>query len=221
MLKVTCSGAYRHNNELVDFTGIELIMPDCPREWVQSNAMNRCFIVQAEKKLGKRIDSIHSLYLDNIEELPPLVEKVKVKKPVLTKVKEEQTTSDGKKKTVEVEKEVEQEVEEEIKRPVLPACCGKKIKALSWEELQDLAMMFCLRGVPLFRSCDLRTARAKAYRAYVNDITGGKLEEDFDYAAAPDLTVPDTAIKYATYKGNAKEVLEGKDVITSDSDTEK
>lgn len=176
MLRVTCSGAYRHNNELVDFINVELIMPDCPRDWVLSNAINRCFMVQAEKKFNKRIDSIHSLYVDKVEEFKT------------TKVKD---------------KEV----------PAAPSCAGKKIKELTWEELQDFAMMFCLRSVPLFRSCDLRNARKIAYRAYVNDITGGNLKEDFDYAAAADLTVPATASKYAEYETNVKEVFEGTDVI--------
>lgn len=188
MLKVKCSGAYRNGGDLVDFTDLELTMPDCPQDWIQFNAMNRCFVMQAEKKFSKRIDSIHSLYIDKVEELK-------------TKVKEEVMGADGKKKIIE--KEV----------AVLPSCCGKKIKSLIWQELQDLAMMFCLREVPLFRDCDLRTAQAKAYRAYVNYINGGDLDEAFDFAAAPDFDVPNVATKIAKYKTNSEEVLTGKDAI--------
>ena len=180
MLKVTCSGAYRHNNELVDFTNVELIMPDCPKDWILSNAINRCFMMQAEKQFNKRIDNIHSLYVDKVDEF----------------------------KTVKVkDKDKEKEV------PALPSCAGKKIKELTWEELQDFAMMFCLRSVPLFRSCDLRYARTVAYRAYVNDITGGNLTEDYDFGAAADIICPNTATKFAEYASNVQEITEGKDVI--------
>lgn len=165
MIIVTCSGAFRNNGEMVDFSDLELIMPDCPDEWIQSNAMDRCFVPQAEKKFKKRIDSIHSLYIDNIKK------------------------GDDKQKK--------------------PSCCGKKIKSLSWEELQDFAMMFCLRGVPLFRAGDLRTARAKAYKEYVSKIMGQKVGDKFDYAAAVDFDVPGVAVVRAEYQGNAEKVLKG------------
>lgn len=183
MLKVKCSGAFRHNNELVDFTDVELIMPDCPKDWIKSNAINRCFVMQAEKKFNKRIDSIHSLYVDKVEEF----KKVK---------------ADG--------KDV----------PALPSCAGKKIKELTWEELQDFAVMFCLRSVPLFRSCDLRTARAIAYRAYVNEITGGELDEDYDFFAAADIICPETASKYAVYQTNVDKIMKGEDIIKDNNKKE-
>ena len=169
MIVVTCSGAFRNNGEMVDFSDLKLVMPDCPDEWIQSNAMDRCFVPQAEKKFKKRIDSIHSLYIDNVQ------------------------------KNVANQKDI----------PLKPSCCGKKIKSLNWEELQDFAMMFCLRGVPLFRVGDLRTARAKAYKEYVSKIMGQKVGDKFDYAAAVDFDVPDVAVTRAEYQGNAEKVLKG------------
>lgn len=164
MFVITCSGAFRNNGEMVDFSDLKLLMPNCADEWIQSNAMNRCFDRQAEKKLKKRVDSLHSLYID------------------------------------EVDKESNKEK---------PSCCGKKIKALNWDELQDFAMMFCLRGVPLYRSCDLRTARAKSYQEYCDKILNQKTSENFNFADAPDFTVPDVAVKVAEHKGNAREVIDG------------
>lgn len=184
MLEVTCSGAYRNNGNLEDFTDLKLIMPDCPEEWIKSNAINRCFVMQAEKIFKKRIESIHSLYVDNVEALKPKKGK------------------DG------------------VEEVLVPSCCGKNIKSLNWEELQDLAMMFCLRAVPLYRSCDLRQARVIAYREYVNQISGGNLADDYDFVAAADFKVPDVAIKTAVIKGNADKVLSGNDVI-GDGDDDK
>nr|DAI59768.1 MAG TPA: hypothetical protein [Caudoviricetes sp.] len=175
MIIVTCSGAFRNNGEMVDFSDLELIMPDCPDEWIQSNAMDRCFVPQAEKKFKKRIDSIHSLYIDNVQK--------------------------------GVEKQKDGEKKKDI--PLKPSCCGKKIKSLNWDELQDFAMMFCLRGVPLFRSGDLRTARSKAYKEYVSKIMGQRINDKFDYVAAVDFDVPDVAVTRAEYPGNAEKVLKG------------
>ena len=180
MLEVTCSGAYRNNGNLEDFTDLKLLMPDCPEEWVKSNAINRCFVMAAEKEFKKRVDSVHSLYVDKVEKAKPKKDK------------------SG--------KEIE----------LLPSCCGKKIKSLNWEELQDLAMMFCLRAIPLYKSCDLRSARVIAYREYVNKITGGELGDDYNFAAAADFDVPEVAIKTVAINGNADKVLTGNDVIGDD-----
>lgn len=49
MFVITCSGAFRNNGEMVDFSDLKLLMPNCADEWIQSNAMNRCFVRQAEK----------------------------------------------------------------------------------------------------------------------------------------------------------------------------
>lgn len=67
MFVITCSGAFRNNGEMVDFSDLKLLMPNCADEWIQSNAMNRCFVRQAEKKLKKRVDSLHSLYIDEVD----------------------------------------------------------------------------------------------------------------------------------------------------------
>lgn len=179
MIEVTCSGAFRNNGEMVDFSDLKMTMPDCPPEWIQSNAMDRCFVRFAEKQFKRRVDSIHSLYVDGAE-------KVKAK--------------DG------------------AKEPK-PLCCGKKIKSLNWDELQEFAMMFCLRGVPLYRQGDLRSARAAAYKEYNTRILGYKYDDKnkFDYAAAPDFEIPDTAVKKASYDGNAAMVLKGKEKIEGEN----
>lgn len=220
MLKVTVSGAFRSNNELNDFSDVELTMPDCPDEWIKSNAINRCFPMEAEKIFKKRVDSIHSLYIDKVEKAKPQI----VKKTLVdvidvpVKVKEKDTTG----KMVEVEKIEKQEVEKEVETEVyeLPLCAGKKIKSLDWEELQHFAMMFCLRAIPLYRGCDLRTARQIAYREYVNKILGKELKEDYDFAAVADFDVPETAVSFVQYEGNADKVLSGKDKIIKETTPE-
>lgn len=172
MLRVKCSGAFRNNKEMNDFDNFEIIMPDCPDDWIKSNCINRCFVRMAEKVFKKRIDSIHSLYVDSVEK--------------------DYKAKDGK----------------EIK----PSCCGKKIKSLSWDELQDLAIMFNLREIPLYRDGDLRRAREIAYRQYCTQIVGQVFGKDFNYAAAIDFPIPDVVAKRAEYKGNAKQVLSGQDI---------
>lgn len=168
MLRVICSGAYRNNGEMNDFSDFEIIMPDCPEDWIQMNATKRCFVRQAEKKFKKRVDSIHSLYIDKVEPLKDKDEKI------------------------------------------MPSCCGKKIKSLGWEELQDLAIMFCLREVPTYRSGDLRSARIIAYRTYGNKILGKDYKDGFDFAAAPDFTVPNEVTVRGEYKGNLEKVIANK-----------
>lgn len=213
MLKVTVSGAYRSNNELNDFSNIELKMPDCPDEWIKSNAINRCFPMEAEKIFKKRVDSIHSLYVDKVERIKPKIVKEKLVDVVVVPVKVKEKDETG--KMVEVEKMEKREVEKEVERKVceLPLCAGKKIKTLNWEELQHFSMMFCLRSIPLYRSCDLRMARQVAYREYVNKILGKALEEDYDFAAAADFDVPETATSVAKYLGNADKIFDGTDKI--------
>lgn len=93
-----------------------------------------------------------------------------------------------------------------------PLCCGKKIKSLNWEEIEHFAIMYNLIAVPLAKTTDLRTAREIAYREYMAHIKGNETDK-FDYAAAPDMTIADVAEKTAKVKSNAKEVLEGSDLI--------
>lgn len=171
MMKVICSGAFRNNKEMNDFSDFVIVMPDCPDEWIKSNCINRCFVRMAEKVFKKRIDSIHSLYVDAVEK--------------------DYKGKDGK----------------ETK----PSCCGKNIKSLTWDELQDLAIMFCLREIPLYRQGDLRTAREIAYKEYLTKIAGQELNKEFNFAAAIDFKVPDVVMKTAKYQGNAEAVLAGQD----------
>ena len=216
MLKVTVSGAFRSNNELNDFTDVELKMPDCPEEWVKTNAINRCFPMEAEKLFKKRVDSIHSLYIDKVEKIEPKIIKETLVEVVDVPVKVKEKDASG--KMIEVEKIEKKEVEKEVERTVeeLPLCAGKKIKTLNWEELQHFAMMFCLRAVPLYRGGDLRTARQIAYKEYASKIMGKTIDDDFDFAAAADFDVPEKAVSVAVYKGNAKDVLTGKDKINGE-----
>jgi hypothetical protein len=168
MLEVFVSGAFRNNGEMIDFTDIKLVMPDCDEDMIKSNAINRCFTRQAEKVFKKRIDSINSLYVDRVKKN---------------------------------DKDV-------------PSCCGKGIKTLDWDELQEFAIMYNLRGVPLFRSTDLRTARIKAFREYCEKILGEKQEDGYNWAAARDYEVPNIVSKRARDKGNAEAVLSGRDEIS-------
>lgn len=170
MLEVYVSGAFRNNGEMVDFTDVKLVMPECEEEMIKSNAINRCFARQGEKVFKKRIDSIHSLYVDKVK-------------------------SNDK---------------------AIPTCAGKQIKELDWDELQDFAIMYNLRGVPLFRATDLRTARIKAAREYAEKILGEKheKEENYNWAIATENKVPEIVSKRAVNKGNAEAVLSGRDEIS-------
>ena len=50
-----------------------------------------------------------------------------------------------------------------------------------------------------------------ARNSTVSQSAGQKLNEGFNFAMAVDFDIPDEAAKVAEYKGNAKEVLEGRD----------
>lgn len=166
MLEVLVSGAFRNNGEMIDYTDVKLTMPDCEEEMIKSNAINRCFSRQAEKVFKKRVDSIHSLYVDKVKSTDKI-----------------------------------------------PTCAGKQIKELDWDELQDFAIMYNLRGVPLFRSTDLRTARVKAAREYAEKILNEKHEDNYNWALATENKVPEIVSKRAVNKGNAEAVLSGRDEI--------
>jgi hypothetical protein len=165
MMKVTCSGAFVSNGENIDFQDFEMVMPECPDEWVQTAAMHRSFARLASVHFKKPVESIYSLYVTD------------VKRGLTTKNKE------GKETKLE------------------PSIIGKNIKDLTWEELQEFAIMFCLREVPLWRKGDLRQARIKAYKSYVKEIMGQDIGNEFKYDIAPDIKVP-VPVKVASYKGN-------------------
>lgn len=220
MLKLKVSGSFRSNGNIVDYSDLELVMPDCEQGWVQSHAVNRIFPDAAEAKLKTRVDSVVTMYIDGQESVNS--EKVKIQIPTMEvmEVEEEVTDKDGKTKKVKKTKEVEVMKEEEKEVPLKPLCCGKKIKSLNWEELQHFAIMYNLIAVPLPRASDLRTAREIAYREYLQHIKGDEIDV-FDYAAAPDMTIPDVAEKVAEVKSNAKEVLEGSDLIGEEKKEDK
>lgn len=74
-----------------------------------------------------------------------------------------------------------------------PSCLGKNIKELTWKEVQEVAILYNLFRVPLYKTTDLREARRICYLEYCNKIMGYKLKEDFDFANARDVTIPDNS----------------------------
>lgn len=220
MLKLKVSGSFRSNGNIIDYSDLELIMPECDQGWVQSHAVNRIFADAAEAKLKTRVDSVVTMYIDGQEVVDKETVKIEVPVKEMQEYEEEVADKDGKTKKIKKTKEVEVMKEEVKEVPLKPLCCGKKIKSLNWEELQHFAIMYNLIAVPLPRASDLRTAREIAYREYLQLIRGEKIDV-FDYAAAPDMTIPDVAEKVAEVKSNAKEVLEGSDLIGEEKKEDK
>lgn len=219
LLVLSVSGSFRSNGKTIDYTDLKMEMPVCEQGWVQSHAMNRILPTAAEAAYGMRVDSVSTMYIDGQETIDKRVVKTQI--PVMEKQEvEEEVEENGKmkkiKKTVEVEVMKEEEKEEVAK----PLCCGKKIKSLNWDEIQHFAIMYNLIAVPLPKTTDLRTAREFAYREYMAHIKGTGSDK-FDYAAAPDMTIPDVAESTAEVKSNAKEVLEGTDLIGEETKEDK
>lgn len=211
MLQLKVSGSFRSNGNIVDYADLEMQMPDCAEGWVQSHALNRIFPTVAEAKLNTRVDSVVTMYIDGVEHKEK--ETVTLMTPTIEKQEvEEEIEENGKTKKVKRMKDVEVMKEEQKEIALKPLCCGKKIKSLNWDELQHFAIMYNLIAVPLPKATDLRTAREIAYREYLREIKGNKSDK-FDYAAAPDMTIPDEAEKIAEVKSNAEEVLKGDDLI--------
>ena len=211
LLVLTVSGSFRSNGKVIDYNDLKIEMPDCEPGWVQSHAMNRIFPTAAEEQLGQRVDSLVTMYIDGQEKIEKRVIKTQI--PVIEKQEvEEEVEENGKMKKVKKTVEVEVMKEEEKEEVAKPLCCGKKIKSLNWDEIEHFAIMYNLIAVPLAKTTDLRTAREIAYREYLIHIKGNEADK-FDYAAAPDMTIPDVAEKTAEVKSNAKEVLEGSDLI--------
>lgn len=71
-----------------------------------------------------------------------------------------------------------------------PTFCGKSIKALNWNEIQEAAIAFKLLPVPLSHSCNLIEARRKLYFEYATKKMNTSLPEDFNYSEANDLYLP-------------------------------
>lgn len=211
LLVLSVSGSFRSNGKIIDYSDLKMEMPVCEQGWVQSHAMNRILPSVAEEKLGCRVDSLVTMYIDGQEKIEKRVIKTQI--PVMEKQEvEEEVEENGKVKKVKKTVDVEVMKTEETEMPAMPLCCGKKIKSLNWDELQHFAIMYNLIAVPLPKTTDLRTAREIAYREYMIHIKGSKSDK-FDYAAAPDMTISDVAEKTAEVKSNAKEVLAGEDLI--------
>jgi len=69
---------------------------------------------------------------------------------------------------------------------------GKDIKEMTYEELQDLATVKDLRGIPLYKAGGLRQGQMMAYAEYSNKILGKEVnikEEGFNFATLPPLVV--------------------------------
>ena len=219
ILKITVSGSFRSNGKIIDYTDMEMTMPECDEGWIQSHALNRIFTPVAEAKFNIHVDSVVTMYIEKIEKIETV--KAKVQVPVKEKQEvEEEVMENGKPKKVKKTIEVDVFKEEEKDVPAKPLCCGKKIKSLNWDEIQHFAIMYNLIAVPLPKATDLRTAREIAYREFMIHIKGSKSDK-FDYAAAPDMTIPDVAEKTAEIKSNAKEVLEGDDLIGEEKTEDK
>lgn len=71
------------------------------------------------------------------------------------------------------------------------SCYGKDIKAMTWEELQDLAVCKHLLAIPLINATDIRQARETAYFEYSDKIVGNKIDirKDYSYINLPELKV--------------------------------
>lgn len=70
-----------------------------------------------------------------------------------------------------------------------PSFVGKNLKMLDWNEIQEVAIAYDLTKVPLYRTCSLREAREAVYKEYCTIVKDRKLEADFNYAMAPDVTL--------------------------------
>ena len=81
--------------------------------------------------------------------------------------------------------------------PGTPSCIGKDIKTLSWEELQDLAVLKNLLRIPLVHAVDLRSAREIAYVQYSKLILGKDINtnnEEYSFLKLPALKVSSDGI---------------------------
>lgn len=80
------------------------------------------------------------------------------------------------------------------------SCVGKNIKELSYEELQDLATLKDLRGIPLYRNGSLRDNRVKAIEEYSKHILKNEIAKDTKFDLLPDITVEDGSKYYEQKK---------------------
>ena len=93
MLKLKVSGSIRSNGNIIDYSDLELIMPECDQGWVQSHAVNRIFPDAAETKLKTRVDSVVTMYIDGQEKIDKQIVQVEV--PTKQKQEVEEDTGSG------------------------------------------------------------------------------------------------------------------------------
>lgn len=93
-------------------------------------------------------------------------------------------------------------IDKVTKNKLKPSYNGKNIKELGWAELEDLAIAYTLREVPLFRSSSLVDARIKAYKEFCNKVKGMNLKDGFDYHNAEDFVVGDLSFATDTAEGD-------------------
>ena len=84
--------------------------------------------------------------------------------------------------------------------PGVPSCIGKNIKDLSWEELQDLAVLKNLLRIPLTHLTDLRSGRETAYLEYSKHILLREIDtkaETYNFLKLPAIIVTHDGITAA------------------------
>ncbi len=89
-----------------------------------------------------------------------------------------------------------------------PSYMGKKIKELDWDEIQDVAIAYDLRRVPLYRSVAIRDAREVLYREFCNSVKGTNYEIGFDYGNAADFVIEEKPSEVKVSKSSPKELDE-------------
>lgn len=89
---------------------------------------------------------------------------------------------------------------------------GKDIKEMEWVDLQYLAIMKQLNGIPLYKKGSLREAREKAYLIYSDKVKREFIDmdsEEYSYSNLPALIIKDDGFIAAEEpKITNKEVLE-------------
>jgi len=80
-------------------------------------------------------------------------------------------------------------IDKVTKTKAKPSYNGKHIKELGWAEIEDVAIAYTLRSVPLFRACSLVDARIKLYQEFCNTVRGMNLKNGFDYKNAEDFVL--------------------------------
>ncbi len=95
---------------------------------------------------------------------------------------------------------------------------GKDIKEMSHEELQDLATVFDLRRVPLYKKSSLRETRVWAYVSYAEHVNGEHIDnkaEDFNFADLPPLIVLEGGRREESGKISNEDVIQAEQESTS------